>query len=159
MDESLEITIGEMMRQAGAKLVTAESCTGGLIGHRLTNVPGSSEYYLGGIIAYAYEAKVALLGVQPHRTGEPQVVQGKQLSTDLAQEVIIDRNTALRSKLALGDSLTIRVTQGTKDEFYTLRVVGITGGQQYSLQPSIFARLIDLIFFPVWVLKSSILSR
>ena len=63
MDESLEITIGGLLRKSALKLATAESCTGGLIGHRLTNVPGSSEYYLGGIIAYAYEAKVALLGV------------------------------------------------------------------------------------------------
>lgn len=82
--------------------------------------------------------KVALLGVEPGRTGEPRVVQGQQLSTDLAQEVIIDRNTALRSGLALGDSLTMRVTQGTRDVFYRLRVVGISDGQQYSLQPSIF---------------------
>jgi putative ABC transport system permease protein len=82
--------------------------------------------------------KVALLGVEPGHTGEPQIVQGRQLGTALSEEVIIDRNTALRSKLALGDTLTLRVTQGTKDEFYKLRVVGITSGQQYSLQPSIF---------------------
>jgi putative ABC transport system permease protein len=82
--------------------------------------------------------KVSLLGVEPGRPGEPRVVQGLQLSTEQAKEVIIDRNTALRSKLGLGDTLTIRVTQGTKDEFFELRVVGITDGQQYSLQPSIF---------------------
>ncbi len=66
------------------------------------------------------------------------MVAGQQLSTDLAEEVIIDSNTAFRSKLALGDMLTLRVTQGTRDEFFKLRVVGITDGQQYSLQPSIF---------------------
>jgi putative ABC transport system permease protein len=82
--------------------------------------------------------KVALLGVEPGHTGEPRVVQGSQLSTDLAKEVIIDRNTAIRSKLVLGDTLTLRVTQGTKDEFYDLRIVGITDGEQYSLTPSIF---------------------
>ena len=82
--------------------------------------------------------KIALLGVEPGRTGEPKVVSGQQLSTDLAQEVIIDRNTAYRSKLGLGDTLTVRVTQGTQDEFYDLRIVGITDGQQYSLQPSVF---------------------
>lgn len=82
--------------------------------------------------------KVALLGVEPGRTGEPMVVEGQQLSTDLAEEVIIDRNTALRSKLTVGDILTLRVTQGTQDEFYDLRVVGVTDGQQYSLQPSAF---------------------
>lgn len=57
------IQVGELLRQHQQTLVTAESCTGGLIGHLLTNVPGSSAYYLGGVVAYAYEAKVALLGV------------------------------------------------------------------------------------------------
>lgn len=82
--------------------------------------------------------KVALLGVEPGRTGEPRVVEGSQLSTDLAEEVIIDRNTALRSDLTVGDTLTLRVTQGTQDETYDLRVAGISDGQQYALQPSIF---------------------
>jgi PncC family amidohydrolase len=44
-------------------LAIAESCTGGLITHRLTNVPGSSAYIIASVIAYAYEAKVAALGV------------------------------------------------------------------------------------------------
>ncbi len=63
MEQSPEILIGDFLRQRGWKLAVAESCTGGLIGHRLTNVPGSSEYYLGSVIAYAYEAKARLLGV------------------------------------------------------------------------------------------------
>jgi putative ABC transport system permease protein len=83
--------------------------------------------------------KAALLGVEPGHTGEPKVVEGAQLSTDLASEVIIDRNTAIRSGLGVGDMAVIRVTQGTRDEIYNLRVVGITDGQQYSLQPSMFA--------------------
>jgi PncC family amidohydrolase len=60
----LEFMIGDLLRLRRLKLATAESCTGGLIGDRITNVPGSSEYYLGGVVAYAYEAKVALLGVR-----------------------------------------------------------------------------------------------
>jgi PncC family amidohydrolase len=63
LNELLEIQIGKLLRISGQKLVTAESCTGGLIGDRITNIPGSSDYYLGGVVAYAYEAKVALLGV------------------------------------------------------------------------------------------------
>ncbi len=82
--------------------------------------------------------KVALLGVEPGHVGEPAVVQGRQLSTDLAEEVIIDRSTALRTDLVVGDVITLRVTQGTEDEFYKLRIVGVSDGQQYSLQPSVF---------------------
>ena len=63
MQEPLEELIGELLRIRGWRLAVAESCTGGLIGHRITNIPGSSTYYMGSITAYAYEAKVRLLGV------------------------------------------------------------------------------------------------
>lgn len=59
----MEAKIGRLLKDQGLKLAVAESCTGGLVSDRLTDVPGSSDYFLGGIVAYAYEAKVALLGV------------------------------------------------------------------------------------------------
>ena len=59
----LEVLVGELLRKRGLHLAVAESCTGGLIGHLLTNVAGSSTYYMGSVTAYAYEAKVRLLGV------------------------------------------------------------------------------------------------
>ena len=60
---SLENQLGDLLRKGSLKLATAESCTGGLIADRLTDIPGSSDYFLGGVVAYAYEAKVALLEV------------------------------------------------------------------------------------------------
>ena len=60
---SLETQIGDLLHQHGLSLVLAESCTGGLIGDRLTNIPGSSEYFLGGFVVYSYKAKADLLGV------------------------------------------------------------------------------------------------
>lgn len=63
MTDPLEITIGNLLRQQKLTLSVAESCTGGLVSHRITNIPGSSDYFMGGIVAYAYEAKVSLLGV------------------------------------------------------------------------------------------------
>lgn len=63
MQPKIEVQLGEFLRARGLKLATAESCTGGLIADRLTDVPGSSEYFIGGVVAYAYEAKVALLNV------------------------------------------------------------------------------------------------
>jgi PncC family amidohydrolase len=59
----LEMQIGALLRERGLTLALAESCTGGQVSDRITNVPGSSEYYLGGTVAYAYQAKVDLLGV------------------------------------------------------------------------------------------------
>ena len=63
MTESLVLEVGRLLRERGLKLALAESCTGGLLGDRITNIPGSSEYFLGGVVAYAYSAKVNLLGV------------------------------------------------------------------------------------------------
>ena len=63
MADLLEIQVGRLLQERGLTLVLAESCTGGLLGSRITDVPGSSEYFLGGVVAYAYEAKADLLGV------------------------------------------------------------------------------------------------
>jgi PncC family amidohydrolase len=63
MEEKMEVTLSRLFRQRGLKLAVAESCTGGLLADHITDVPGSSEYFVGGVVAYAYEAKVALLHV------------------------------------------------------------------------------------------------
>ncbi len=62
-DAPLEVVVGERLSAQKQTLAIAESCTGGLITHRLTNVAGSSVYLVGAVIAYAYQAKVDLLGV------------------------------------------------------------------------------------------------
>lgn len=80
---------------------------------------------------------VAIIGVEPGKPGEPPVLQGRGLEEKRGKEAIIDRNTALRTGYKVGDNLTVKSIQGTKEELYTLRVVGITDGRQYSLQPTI----------------------
>jgi PncC family amidohydrolase len=61
---ALEERVGRLLVEQGLTLALAESCTGGLISHRITNVPGSSEYFVGGVVAYAYDAKERVLGVR-----------------------------------------------------------------------------------------------
>lgn len=63
--DSLAQAVGELLRQGQLTLAVAESCTGGLLGAHITDVPGSSDYFEGGVIAYSYEAKMHILGVPP----------------------------------------------------------------------------------------------
>lgn len=62
-DEPLEAVVGRLLRERRRTLAVAESCTGGLLAERITSVAGASDYFLGGVVAYANEAKQALLGV------------------------------------------------------------------------------------------------
>lgn len=61
--DELEAVAGTLAKHAGLRLATAESCTGGLLAHRLTKVPGSSDYFEGGAITYSNRMKTELLGV------------------------------------------------------------------------------------------------
>lgn len=63
MTTSLEAQVGALLTERRLTIALAESCTGGLLAHRLTNIPGSSVYFIGGVVTYAYEAKVSMLGV------------------------------------------------------------------------------------------------
>jgi putative ABC transport system permease protein len=82
--------------------------------------------------------KVSLLGVEPGSPGAPAILEGENLRGELASEVVIDRNVALRTDIKVGDRITIRSTQGTKDQFYDLKVVGMSDGELYQFAPSIF---------------------
>ena len=62
-NESLEIKAGCFLKKKKNTLALAESCTGGLVSHRITNVSGSSVYFLGSVVSYSNAAKVSLLGV------------------------------------------------------------------------------------------------
>jgi len=62
-DRELQEVVGDLLVEHGQTLATAESCTGGLIGGKITDVAGSSRYYLGGVVAYSNQVKIAQLGV------------------------------------------------------------------------------------------------
>ncbi len=62
-DETMEATVGRLLAERGETVAVAESCTGGLLGERITSVPGSSGWFLGGVHAYANQVKRGLLGV------------------------------------------------------------------------------------------------
>lgn len=63
-DDTLETVTADILMKRGKTISTAESCTGGLLAHRLTNIPGSSSFYYGGIVAYSNDLKERVLGVK-----------------------------------------------------------------------------------------------
>ena len=99
MDHSLEVKLGRLLRLRGWTLSTAESCTGGLIADRITDVPGSSDYFTGGFVSYAYEAKVASLGVSwdtLHKYGA------------VSRETVLEM--ARGARLALGTDVAVSIS-------------------------------------------------
>ena len=90
------------------------------------------------IVSLTEPLKVSLLGVEPGEPGMPEIIDGRNFRGGEARETVIDRNVALRSGIKIGDEIEIRSTQGTEDNFFKLKVVGLVDGQSYIFQPTIF---------------------
>ena len=95
-EKQIEEVVGRLLREAGLTLAVAESCTGGLISHRLTNVPGSSQYFLCGLTCYSNGAKTHLLGVS-----ETTLRAHGAVSAEAAKEMAIGVRAACDAALGL----------------------------------------------------------
>jgi PncC family amidohydrolase len=131
---ALEYRLGRRLQELKLQLATAESCTGGLIGHRITNAAGSSKYYLGGVVAYANEVKVWLLGLQPEVLEEFGAV---------SRETVIEMASGVRSALEADIGLAVSgiagPTGGTPGKPVGLVWIGLSAGgldfaQSYHLE-------------------------
>lgn len=98
-DEGMSAVIADLMRKRGLTLAVAESCTGGLLGNRITDLPGSSDFFAGGIIAYSNDIKRNLLGVKAETLSEYGAV---------SQETAGEMASGIRKKMGtdLGVSIT-----------------------------------------------------
>jgi len=97
-EETLAAAVGRQLRQRGQTLALAESCTGGLISHLITTVPGSSGYYLGGVCAYSNALKTTLLGVDPEllaRHGAVSAETAEAMSLGICQATGADFGLAV----------------------------------------------------------------
>jgi len=106
-DDTLEGVLGEVLRDRSLTLGTAESATGGLVGSRVTDVSGSSDYFLGGAVTYAYSAKEDLLGV--------------------SHETLLEKG-AVCEEVALQMARGIRRAVGSNIGVSTTGIAGPTGG-------------------------------
>ena len=109
--EPLEVQVGKLLTARNLTLALAESCTGGLACHRLTEIPGSSAYLLGGVVAYAYEAKERLLGVR-HTT----LYDCGAVSAETALEMARGARRALGADIGLSITGIAGPTGGTPDK-------------------------------------------
>lgn len=121
----LEARIGELLRRRKLTLATAESCTGGLVGHRLTSVPGSSDYYLGGVVAYSYDAKERVLGVR-HDT----LYDFGAVSAETALEMARGARRLLHADLAVAVTGIAGPGGGTPDKPVGLVYIALSSRRQ-----------------------------
>lgn len=92
----IEALLVNVLTREALWLTTAESCTGGLIAHRITNVPGASECFTGGVVAYSNALKTALLGVSPQT-----LVKTGAVSEPVAQEMAEGARDRYRADIAV----------------------------------------------------------
>ena len=121
-DDDLSVVVGQALRAAGQTVATAESCTGGLIAKRLTDVPGSSAYVLGGAVAYANEVKTALLGVDPMAIAEHGAV-----SEPVAAQMADGIRRSLKADWGLSATGVAGPGGGTPDKPVGLVWIGLAG--------------------------------
>ncbi|HEU4881694.1 MAG TPA: competence/damage-inducible protein A [Longimicrobium sp.] len=119
-DEGLEETVGKLLRERGLTLAIAESCTGGRVGDRITDVPGSSAYFLLGTATYSNQAKVGILGVSEQTLAEHGAV-----STQTAEEMAAGARRVSGADIGLSTTGIAGPGGGTEDKPVGTVCIGI----------------------------------
>ena len=117
----LEEEVGRLLRQKGLTLGVVESATGGLISHRVTNVPGSSDYYKGSVTAYSNEVKIKIVGVK-----EGTINQYGAVSHQVAEEMAQGGRKALAVDICLADTGIAGPTGATPEKPVGLFYIGLS---------------------------------
>lgn len=133
MSKALEKIIGDHLRKRGWTLSIAESCTGGLICDRITDVPGSSDYYEGGMVTYSNKPKTELLGVP-----EAYIKRFGAVSPQVARKMAQGVRKAFGTTFGLSTTGVAGPTGGTKRAPVGRVFIGLTAGRK------IWVRKLDL---------------
>ena len=109
-DATIEVVLGKMLKETGKTLATAESCTGGKIAQLITSVPGASCYFKGGIVSYATETKVNILGISKAFIEEHSVV-----SKEVASAMALSAQKMMQTDYAIATTGNAGPTKGDGD--------------------------------------------
>jgi nicotinamide-nucleotide amidase len=117
----LSSQVGELLTHKNLTIATAESCTGGLLSHVLTGVSGSSQYFIGGVVAYSNRIKESLLGVKPETLNVFGAVSEKT-----AREMAEGVRQRLKTEIGLSTTGVAGPTGGTPEKPVGLVWIGIS---------------------------------
>jgi PncC family amidohydrolase len=120
-----EQEIGELLRRKGLTVATVESATGGLIAHRLTNVPGISDNYKGSVVAYKNEIKTGVVGVRPETISTHGAV-----SSPTAEEMAAGGKRLLGADICIADTGIAGPSGGTAEKPVGLFYLGLAHGDK-----------------------------
>lgn len=121
-DERLEKRVGDALRAKGWTICAAESCTGGLVMHRLTNIAGSSEYVLGGVVSYANSAKQHILHVR-----QGTLIAYGAVSEQVATEMATGARELFGANIAVSITGIAGPGGGSADKPVGLTYIGLAG--------------------------------
>ena len=125
---SLEQEIGNLLRKKGLTLGVVESATGGLFSHRITNIPGSSDYYKGSVTAYSNEVKIKVVGVR-----EDTINRYGAVSSQVAEEMAQGGRKLLAADICLADTGIAGPSGATSEKPVGLFYIGLSHkGRTYS---------------------------
>jgi nicotinamide-nucleotide amidase len=124
-EQRMEEVLGEMLRRRHLTISVAESCTGGLIGHLLTNVPGSSDYFIGGVIVYSNTSKIKLLGI----SSETLKTHGA-VSDPVVREMARGARNRLASSIGLSVSGIAGPDGGSREKPVGTVYIGLAGNER-----------------------------
>ena len=107
---------------------------------RVDGVANAGEIYTSTseIVSLPEPLRISMLAADPGRPGMPPLIEGRPFRGGAASEAVMDEGVAVRTGIKIGDEIEIRSTQGTEDEFFYLKIVGLVGKQSYFFQPTIF---------------------
>ncbi len=122
--DGMENIVGQMLTTRHMTLATAESCTGGLIGERVTKVSGSSNYFLRGYVVYSNEAKIDMLKV------DPKIIKNKgAVSAEVAEALALNARLQSKASIALSTTGIAGPTGGTDEKPVGLVFIGLSDDQ------------------------------
>lgn len=123
--ETMEEVVGRQLRESGKTLAVAESCTAGMLGMRITQIPGSSDYFKGGILCYSNQAKEELCGVPPELLQKHGAV-----SAEVAEALAKGVRDSLHSSIGLSITGIAGPGGGSPEKPVGLVYIGVSDGKQ-----------------------------